>query len=665
MRCSMIFGFILFTVAYSFGQKASEPADVSVVTIEPPCAEWQMPTGPSQQMIAPHITIRYNPQAPGARLASAQSLTLVVASPSGMRYETSTFPMTRADGPVWQVDFVPKRNHIPGYAIFFFEDEKNRTDNHGGQYWDILNCSRAVPDPFAVGEQASTYDGRLLAPGIQRPPDLERAIAILKDDSKRYGRDNTLGICAYELKLGGQSPSAYEQLSREIDAFISAHGNEPRALRQLGYGIAPIQQKLSSALIQRFRQAVVALPQTAEPILYGPGGREVYHVARDQGFLGRMQREVSAVLAELDYWHVSQEGGDLQKQAADYLAFAAKYPETLRTQDAYQNAFSCEEELKDVAGAEAVFEKMAASDPASPFPLIFMARLYVDQKIKLDRAVDLLNGAERRFRESQAPSVTRRFRGRPGELESLRGQAYLLLNDLSHACTDFEAAAQATPDNPKALYALGEVREKMGESSQALEAYLAAASLPYQESSTPHDAYERLFVAQKLGTSQDAENKMLERAAQNSNRAAADYTPVAMNRPAPEFAFTDLAGKRFDNQAATGKLSVMTFWSLWCAPCVAEMPAMQEFQRQHPEVTLLAVEVGNKPEEVKAFLSTHKLEGLRVAVCQDFPKEFGGGVFPYTLVVDRFGQIQFVHAGQLTDVGAILGKDLAALPAAQ
>jgi len=33
--------------------------------------------------------------------------------------------------------------------------------------------------------------------------------------------------------------------------------------------------------------------------------------------------------------------------------------------------------------------------------------------------------------------------------------------------------------------------------------------------------------------------------------------------------------------------------------------------------------------------------------------------------MDRFGQIQFVHAGQLADVGAILGKDLEALPAAQ
>jgi hypothetical protein len=41
----------------------------------------------------------------------------------------------------------------------------------------------------------------------------------------------------------------------------------------------------------------------------------------------------------------------------------------------------------------------------------------------------------------------------------------------------------------------------------------------------------------------------------------------------------------------------------------------------------------------------------------------GASGFPNTLVIDRFGQIQFVHAGQLPDVGAILGKDLEALPA--
>jgi tetratricopeptide (TPR) repeat protein len=137
----------------------------------------------------------------------------------------------------------------------------------------------------------------------------------------------------------------------------------------------------------------------------------------------------------------------------------------------------------------------------------------------------------------------------------------LLLDDLPHARADLEAAAQATPDDPKALYALGEIREKMGDSAKALEAYLAAASAPYQESSSPRDAYERLFIAQKLGTAQDAEQKILERVAQNSNRAAALYTPIPFNRPAPKFLFTDLEGKPFDNQAAKGKPTLLTFWS--------------------------------------------------------------------------------------------------------
>lgn len=31
---------------------------------------------------------------------------------------------------------------------------------------------------------------------------------------------------------------------------------------------------------------------------------------------------------------------------------------------------------------------------------------------------------------------------------------------------------------------------------------------------------------------------------------------------------------------------------------------------------------------------------------------------PTTIVMDRFGHVQFVHVGQLSDVAAILGKDL-------
>jgi hypothetical protein len=55
---------------------------------------------------------------------------------------------------------------------------------------------------------------------------------------------------------------------------------------------------------------------------------------------------------------------------------------------------------------------------------------------------------------------------------------------------------------------------------------------------------------------------------------------------------------------------------------------------------------------------------LHTAVQSDWPENFGVAAAPMSVVLDRFGQIQFVHAGLLADVEAILGKDLSALPEA-
>ncbi|SPE43142.1 hypothetical protein SBA3_820007 [Candidatus Sulfopaludibacter sp. SbA3] len=136
-----------------------------------------------------------------------------------------------------------------------------------------------------------------------------------------------------------------------------------------------------------------------------------------------------------------------------------------------------------------------------------------------------------------------------------------------------------------------------------------------------------------------------------------------MTRPAPEFAFTDLAGKPFDNRTVKGKPAILTFWAFWCAPCVAELSALEKFQQEHPDANLLAVEIGHKPEEVAAFLKAHNLKALHVAATAGMPRELGVVAVPAAIVIDRYGQIQFVHIGQLADAGAILGKDLSAFPA--
>ena len=95
------------------------------------------------------------------------------------------------------------------------------------------------------------------------------------------------------------------------------------------------------------------------------------------------------------------------------------------------------------------------------------------------------------------------------------------------------------------------------------------------------------------------------------------------------------------------------------------MAALADFQKLHPDANFLLVDIAGKTEEAISFLADHHLKTLRVAVTSGWPPEFGAGVTPTTIVLDRFGQIQFVHSGQLEDVGAILGKDLEALPPAE
>jgi tetratricopeptide (TPR) repeat protein len=401
----------------------------------------------------------------------------------------------------------------------------------------------------------------LLAPGIQRVPNFARAVEILKEDLRQDPHDYMQyhSLWTEELRMSNEGPSAYEQVGKEIDAFLAAYGDQYHALLQISSFVAYRQQKLPPGTVERFRQAVLALPQK-EAQAYRRAGVPS-SAAENPRLLTATQQQVTNMLADLAYWPIAWEEGNLQKQAEDYLAFVNTYPASWRTRDAYERAFSCELEMKDASGAEGVLEKLMALNRDRPEPLTQMARYYVEQKTKLERAVQLLKSAETILKDQEAHYSPELFNRETGEINLLRGQAHVLLDDMPRARTDLEAAAEAAPDDPKTLLALGEVREKTGDTAGALEAYLGAASAPYEESSTPRDAYERLFVALKLGAAHDAEQKILERVARNSKRVATQYTPIAFNRPAPKFSFTDLDGKTFDNQAAAGKPALLTFWT--------------------------------------------------------------------------------------------------------
>ena len=74
--------------------------------------------------------------------------------------------------------------------------------------------------------------------------------------------------------------------------------------------------------------------------------------------------------------------------------------------------------------------------------------------------------------------------------------------------------------------------------------------------------------------------------------------------PAPDFSVPTLAGERFslsEHLEETGRPVVLNLWASWCAPCRAEMPALDAAAARHPEVEFIGVAVQDDLQAAEEF----------------------------------------------------------------
>jgi thiol-disulfide isomerase/thioredoxin len=129
--------------------------------------------------------------------------------------------------------------------------------------------------------------------------------------------------------------------------------------------------------------------------------------------------------------------------------------------------------------------------------------------------------------------------------------------------------------------------------------------------------------------------------------------PPAAREALWQMSFPDVHGQRQPLSQWRGQVVVLNFWASWCAPCREEMP---DFDAVRAQTRMKGVEfVGiaiDGAENVERFLARQPV-GYPILVgggdAHALARQLGNpeGALPYTVVVDRNGEVAFRHLGRL------------------
>lgn len=115
---------------------------------------------------------------------------------------------------------------------------------------------------------------------------------------------------------------------------------------------------------------------------------------------------------------------------------------------------------------------------------------------------------------------------------------------------------------------------------------------------------------------------------------------------APPFTLMSTTGQRVALEDFAGQPVILNFWATWCGPCKAELPQLNKFAAEHPDVALIGVALDSgtlpvlKRAQAELGIEFDVLRGNKGVQAQ-----YGVKTIPTTFLVDASGVIQESHVG--------------------
>jgi cytochrome c biogenesis protein CcmG/thiol:disulfide interchange protein DsbE len=122
------------------------------------------------------------------------------------------------------------------------------------------------------------------------------------------------------------------------------------------------------------------------------------------------------------------------------------------------------------------------------------------------------------------------------------------------------------------------------------------------------------------------------------NKALAARGARFIGQKLSDFSFKDINGKNISLPELKGKPMVINFWFTSCAPCVAEIPGLNEMKTKYDSsVNFLAITYEDQ-QTVSNFLKKIPFNFKMVAGQQEFAEQYAIG-YPTTLFINKEGII--------------------------
>jgi len=288
------------------------------------------------------------------------------------------------------------------------------------------------------------------------------------------------------------------------------------------------------------------------------------------------------------------------------------------------------------------FEAWIRDEPESPRPYYFLAFAFLKSNKHLNKASMLIEKALNNL-------LAGKLRLLHGDISGKRTERLML---------DYYANAAA-------------IHENINDFSTALAEIKTAQSLSKQN--LPHLPMREASIWRNLGYFDKAEQSLLRARWQGGKNAEKELMEIYRKRYqtdegfnvwlsektrkqlstspgneklAPGFEVKTLNGEILRLADLKGKVLVLNFWYISCAPCQVEIPSLNKLVDEFSGKDVVFIGFArDKPEELRSFLKEVPFKYQIVAEASAICSLYGISTYPTHVIIDKQGQVEFFLSG--------------------